>query len=155
MTPPRRAKLVLLVLAVALVGLGVWAWVNAGPLYWWVMTERVYVERVDSEGYRVRGYRGRSRWGDDDRLPLLVLWYVDTGLMANKSVHGEQPRATTWRHDGTVNCQLGHDRARLRGGPTLWSRPPWLWGVTDQTEPSMPAWMKDDALWQAALDAQE
>ena len=30
MTPPRRAKLVLLVLAVALVGLGVWAWLDTG-----------------------------------------------------------------------------------------------------------------------------
>ena len=28
-------------------------------------------------------------------------------------------------------------------------------GATDQTEPTMPAWMKDDAKWQAALDAQE
>ena len=26
---------------------------------------------------------------------------------------------------------------------------PWLWGVTDQTEPSMPEWMKDDEKWQA------
>ena len=33
--------------------------------------------------------------------------------------------------------------------------PPWRWGVTDQTEPTMPAWMKDDAKWQAALDAQK
>ncbi len=35
MTPPRRAKLVLLVLAVALVGLGVFAW---EPVWMWATT---------------------------------------------------------------------------------------------------------------------
>ena len=33
--------------------------------------------------------------------------------------------------------------------------PPWLWNVTDQTAPSMPAWMKDDEQWQRVLDAQD
>ena len=37
----------------------------------------------------------------------------------------------------------------------LKTKSPWLWGVTDQTAPSMPAWMKDDKQWQATLDAQE
>ena len=35
MNSPRRARLVLLVVAVAIVGLGVWAW---EPVYWWAMT---------------------------------------------------------------------------------------------------------------------
>ena len=38
MTSPRRARLVLLVLAAAIVGLGVFAW---EPVYWWVMTTEV------------------------------------------------------------------------------------------------------------------
>ena len=56
---PRRAKLVLLVLAVALVGLGVLA---SEPLYWWVTTERSYCE----DGGR-RGWLIVDR-GDDDIL---------------------------------------------------------------------------------------
>ena len=52
-----------------------------------------------------------------------------------------------WKLDGTVVYQRGADGEKRRA-------PPWLWGVTDQTEPTMPAWMKDDEKWQAALDAQ-
>ena len=40
MTPPRRAKLVLLVLAVAIVGLGVWR----GEAVWmWMSTKRISI----------------------------------------------------------------------------------------------------------------
>ncbi len=35
------------------------------------------------------------------------------------------------------------------------ARPPWLWGVTDQTEPTMPAWMKDDEKWAKAREGQD
>ncbi len=55
---------------------------------------------------------------------------------------------TYWLPDGTVTAQRDREL-----GETL--EPPWLWGVTDQTEPSAPAWILDDAQWQAALDAQE
>ena len=57
MTTPRRAKLVLLVLAVALVGLGVWAW---EPVYWWVVTESHFQESVQGQ---TRGWERRVRWG--------------------------------------------------------------------------------------------
>ncbi len=52
MTPPRRAKLVLLVLAVAIVGLGVW---RGEAVYWWVMTERAYWESPKLEFRHFRG----------------------------------------------------------------------------------------------------
>ena len=55
--------------------------------------------------------------------------------------------------DGSVAEQ--NQAASIDGHPSMHREgPPWLWGVTDQTEPSMPEWMKDDAKWQVALDAQ-
>ena len=41
-------------------------------------------------------------------------------------------RATYWRSDGTVSWQ--------DDGYTATIVPPWLWGVTDQTEPTAPWW---------------
>ena len=48
---------------------------------------------------------------------------------------------------------LGGGLFGLLGGETR-RAPPWWWDVTDQTEPSMPEWMKDDEQWQATLDAE-
>ena len=147
MTPPRRAKLVLLVLAVAFVGLGVLA---SQPVYWWVMTKRQYYE-IFYMGGRERGYQAVWRWG---RQPGVAhgwgrSYNVDSGVLRGESYHenGLLLRETSWFHDGEVIHQL--DEAKSR-----WA-PPWWWGVTDQTEPTMPAWMKDDEKWQAALAAQE
>ena len=69
-------------------------------------------------------------------------------------------RTIQWNLDGSIAWQT------TRGTWPFWqlvflasheftTESPWLWGVTDQTEPTMPEWMKDDAQWQAALDAQE
>ncbi len=59
---------------------------------------------------------------------------------------------TSWNADGTVNRQAFRSADGLEEER---DSPPWLWAVTDQTEPTMPAWMKDDAKWQATLAAQE
>ena len=57
MTPPHRAKLVLLVLAVAIVGLGVWAWMDEGPLWRWTMRKRSYVAVQSYDGMELREFR--------------------------------------------------------------------------------------------------
>ena len=144
MTPPRRAKLVLLVLAVAIVGLGVWA---REPVYWWVMTERVWSEHETDRWVYVRGWERVSRWADDSPNRHRFegkWWYVRNGLLY---YHHDAQRRTTqtfWDINGSVQCQLQ--------GSELRRSPPWLWGVTAQTKPTMPAWMKDDEKWAKALE---
>ena len=57
---------------------------------------------------------------------------------------------TEWSERGKVVRQY-----RQPGGarfPLRQTSPPWLWGVTDQSEPTMPAWMKDDEKWAKALE---
>ena len=146
MTPPRRAKLVLLVLAIAIVGLSMWAW---EPVYWWVMTERVYFHVSTTRGWMLV-----KRGTKDDLFGPCVVYYVDTGFKKRETEFPAR-RVTVWNPDGTVLCQF-------RSGPGLSSRDPierkgsspWWWGVTDQTSPSMPEWMKDDAKWAKALEEQ-
>ena len=155
MTPPRRAKLVLLVLAIALVGLGVW---RGEPVWWWVTTERVYEQRAWASSSPVslrefaRGWYRVRRWGSDRSSEgPAVYWYGATGFRAATVLYKNAGalQYTRWRPDGTVIWQIDGLNSAFRNSS------PWLWGVTDQTSPSIPAWMKDDAKWQAALDAQE
>ncbi len=170
MTPPRRAKLVLLVLAVALVGLGVWAW---EPLWMWVMTKTVLVEHLPSVdrvqtldraekwvSYARRGTYSVERWIGGFHGWYRV-WFTETGKLACEMYfrHHWPVRRTVWWFDGTVA-----EQTRPIGVPNesddsvaleTKTEAPWWWNATDQTEPSMPEWMKDDAKWQAALDAQE
>ncbi len=144
----RRARVVLGVIAVALVGLGVWAW---EPVYWWVMTERVYQEMQFEDGTVLRGWYHVWRWSETLHGPR-VTWYTATGYNAHESLVAGYGRTSHWASDGAVRFQ-SHG---LETGFLVYTEaPPWLWGVTDQTSPTMPEWMKDDAQWQAALDAQE
>ena len=66
-------------------------------------------------------------------------------------------RAEMWTPDGSVLVQsrYAYDENGVRTGVEVASKPPWLWKSVPQTAPTMPAWMKDDAQWQAALDAQD
>ena len=163
----RRARVALGIIALAVIGLGVW---RGEALYWWVMTERVYCDRVLGKKH-LRGYRTPSRWEHRFLHGEVVLWDIDTGFLFSKTTHsaGEQPRATYWNPDGTLRWQVEEENAHTNNFAHLgldgWgylddrkivrTQPPWLWGVTDQTEPTIPAWMKDDTKWQAVLDAQE
>ena len=83
-----------------------------------------------------------------------VIYYVETGFMATDgelNSEGTLVKYTHWNPDGTVVNQdwlpPGELEKQFKEGP------PWWWGVTDQTEPSIPAWMKDDELWATALEA--
>ncbi len=150
----RRAKVALLALTLALLVLGVWAWVNGGPLWEWVMTETVPTHEFPNHlGHVARSVCIRQRWGGE--VLCRICYSTENGLIAicaQKNTSGEWVE-TSWRFDGTVERQL----LQHCGTPLsyeLKTSPPWLLGVTDQTEPTIPAWMKDDAKWQAALDAQ-
>ena len=150
----RRARVVLAVIALAVIGLGVWAW---EPVYWAVMTKREYHESVwlkgtDSE-FRARGWVSVQRWTALVGYGPMVFYYVDSGMVYIRVwSSGDGLRETVWSPDGTVAEQA---QESAHGDVVSRNFPPWLWGVTDQTSPSIPAWMKDDAKWQAALDAQE
>ena len=77
------------------------------------------------------------------------LWYVKSGFKAIEYPAGRKSCGTEWSPDGTVLLQV-YRNAQGRG--QVKSNPPWLWGVTDQTEPTIPEWMKDDELWAKALE---
>ncbi len=156
---PLRARVVLAVIALAVIGLGVWAW---EPVWLWATTKRVF-EESSCGGKKIRGWHTVSRWTGDDLG--FRLFFVENGWLRAEGT-GDDPfeRVTNWNMDGEVVHQayaVDYD-----GG--VWTRsrrivvtsmggkgPPWLWGVSDQTAPTMPAWMKDNAKWQAALDAQD
>ena len=127
-------------LAVALVGLGLWAW---EPLYWCVMTKKVTTEPHITAfwgdhfvGEPIRGFRWTNRW--TDRFVREVGWYGSTGFVALQWF--AHPGWTLWNPNGSIWMQSS-DSSGLRRAP------PWLWGVTDQSEPTIPEWMKDDAKW--------
>ena len=166
----RRAWVIVGLLAVAVLGLGMLAW---KPVYWWAMTDRVYIEKHLVPGGTVRGWMSVRKGTEDDWFGPNVLYYVDAGFKSEEalfrgSVEGRLSRVqyleavtrvTYWNPDGTVSCQFrpGPGMPALRMAPSAnesRAAPPWWWGVTDQTDPMMPAWMKDDEKWQAALDAQ-
>ena len=133
-------------LAVALVGLGVFA---SEPLYWWATTRHEWFANRTFSGDRgARGWRRVQRW-QNRAIVKAELWYVETGFKAAEIQH--IVKATIWHEDGTVRWHFDGDETF----PVETTSPPWLWGVTDQASPTMPAWMKDDEKWQAALDAQE
>ena len=105
-----------------------------------------------SEGYRKEFLYSLS---DGERATLMqveeALRRLDEGSYESDGIH-----ETWWRVDGRVLSQSSIDLLPTGQSVAIIRRssPPWLWGVTDQSTPSMPGWMKDDAKWQAALDAQ-
>ena len=123
------------------------------------MTKRVFFEAFDEgKEHRVRAYCTGRRWGTYPSFRAYhgrrVGWYVETrfkwvdGFFRN----GEQQGVwTAWNPDGTVKGQSRRSPWEVEVNES----PPWWNGATDQTTPSMPAWMKDDEQWQRALDAQD
>ncbi len=155
---PRRATVVLCVITLAVIALGVWAW---EPVYWWVMTERVPIDgstsfkRGDVQVYEnepLRGFRRVRRWSGRPHGPH-EMWFSRTRYQSSRRwfEDGELTRWTSWSMDGAVRSQSWYEDGTRKERHSH----PWLWRITDQTHPTMPEWMTDDALWQAALDAQK
>ena len=46
-------------------------------------------------------------------------------------------RSTTWGLDGSVQTQASNQPGEIK------TSPPWLWNVTDQTEPTDPQWIAE------------
>ena len=153
----RRARVVLAVVALAVVGLVVW---RGEAVYWWVMTKKELHWGVDELEDR-RGWYRVKRWDEGQQHGMGITWNSKSGFMASREYwsHGTPVRFTRWRPwDGTVWVQTLCSQDPTREGMTIEDErhsPPWLWNVTDQTAPSIPAWMKDDEQWQRALDAQD
>ena len=149
----RRAKVALAAVALALVGLGAW---RGEALWRWATTSRVYVERhrpffsffaFSWGGPKMRGWKQGALWPDSG---LGLLWYVDSGFKAEEYfIRDGNVYITRWRPDGSV---LRQDTGIQAGPDQSQETPPWLWGVTDQTEPTMPEWMNDDEQWAKALE---
>ncbi len=156
---PRRARLVLVLVVLGVVGVGV---VVREPVSLWLLTVEVPYETTPNSrevsGQHVRGVKRVTRWGDPGQLHgPKVAWHVETGFLAHEEEHsfGRLIRATFWHPHGKVFFQLPEQPTKQVEPYSANDSPPWLWNVTDQTAPSMPAWMKDDEQWQRALDAQE
>ena len=147
------------------VGMGVFAW---EPLYDLASRTRELIDEAAFEamadhpiggyealaGHPVRGFIVKNRW--TDREVYCVGYYLETGTKAVEGTEGEQ--LTVWAHGGTLVYQMNLRTPRAdRQAQAIEAitSPPWWGNVTDQATPSMPAWMKDDEQWQAALDAQD
>ncbi len=136
----RRARVALGVIALAIIGLGVW---RGEALYWVVMTKRK-LSTNGRDSPPERGWATVTRWSGKV-YGRYVIYYVETGFMATDgelNSEGNLVKYTHWNPDGTVVNQdwlpSGELEMQFKEGP------PWWWGVTDQTEPSIPAWRKDD-----------
>ena len=111
---------------------------------WWLTTKKAFVDLRGQRGYYTVGRWHGQRYGP------MEFWWVKSGFKCVEQLYiesGVLGRHTAWRLDGTVELQNGRDGVR--------KSPPWWWNTTDQTAPSMPAWMKDDEQWQRALDEQD
>ncbi len=107
-----------------------------GPNIWqWATQEREYV-RTGPEDDPYLGYVTKRRWSDTG-IPEgpLELWYAESGLPERRgAISSGIYYCTWWNPDGSMGAQID--------GNIFREEPPWLWGVTDQTEPSAP-WIKD------------
>ena len=116
-----------------LVVVGVLGW---EPLYTWATT-RILPWEGNLRGYEVRGYwrfvRGTS--GPAVQHGPSSLWYVSTGFRFREVYFDNNlyVKGTRWNPDGTVAAQYDKDLGEK-------TSPPWLWGETDQTEPTAPWW---------------
>ena len=140
MASSRRVRIIAIVIALAVVTLCTSLWVNEGPLWRMVMFRKTewppHLYMVDPE--KSRGWFTAKRWTQPP-LPhgQAKVWYVQKGFKAAEYEYenGAIMRVTLWRRDGSVLLQQSPDLGTI-------DSPPWLWGVTDQTEPTAPWWGK-------------
>ena len=99
--------------------------------------------KVNADGEEVRQLRTLNRWTGSlhgwDRA-----WFVASGYLAweVKYQDGRRIQTTDWKPSGAVKRQIQWTKGGRLEFREL-SAPPWLWGVTDQTEPTAPWWGKE------------
>ncbi len=138
----KRSRLVLVVILVAVAALCIPLWVNEGPLWRWVMLERVDVETFSSG----RGWMIARRWTNPQiQYGRKVLWDPKTGFKKLDQYYysGREAYGTGWDQDGKVRRQFHYWFSDSGDKSETPSEPPWLWGVQDQTEPTAPWWGKE------------
>ena len=163
----KRGFLLLTLILLAVAALLVSLWVNQGPLWRWVVLE-THVHHSPRDGNAIRWVTTRSRWSKGKvgcAFRHSVGYYVQTGTKAGELRYDGDENlvlSTRWNFDGSIESQHRNmSLGQVSAGNYIWSggerqrEPPWWNGVTEQTEPSMPEWMKADDQWQAALDAQK
>ena len=141
----KRPRLLLLVIVAAAVVLCLSLWVDEGPLW------RAVCLRKSSSvgwllGHRTQGYFYVKRWRQPPaRHGIELRVYEKNGLTARRKVwvNGAAIRSTEWDVHGHVHRQSWQpwDQSGTRRLPLKRKdSSPWWWGVTDQTEPTMPGW---------------
>ncbi len=76
---PRRARLVLVLVVLGVVGVGVQVW---EPIWWVVMTDKTYDEMTQEGGQPIRGIHYRLK--STGQRVRAVWWYADTGLKSSE-----------------------------------------------------------------------
>ena len=154
---PRRAKVALGVITLAIVGLGAWACIWGWRPLMWLLARRVVTITIEMDGHEARGIVGVNRWtGGAVPLRVQTFYYVENGFKAHESEYwpysGVSLRSTMWRFDGSVASQSrcdddpGHVKEPYLSGLVSDQsniEPPWWWGVKDQTSPSDPQWIAE------------
>ena len=130
----------LVVILVAIAVLCVALWVGEGPLWRWVMLRTVGLTVEEWDGGTIVGWYAVRRWEPGDVAHgKQVFFFRESGLKAHEGVwqRGWPFKFTSWNSDGSVKEQYSLQGRR--------ESPPWLWGVTDQTEPTAPWWEEEKA----------
>ena len=148
----KRPRLLLAVILLAVITLLAALWVNEGPLWRWVMLEKVmiqsparYLPRNSPWTKRVAGFKSINRWTKTEH-GRLVFFDLESGRQVQEQVwsKGSCIRITKWSPRGTLYMQ---SRTRNEFGETIpaetTTSPPWWWGVENQTEPTAPWWGKE------------
>ena len=149
-----RSKVILAGLIFALIGAGFW---RGADVWIWATTKVVYIKNsfrneVDSVTL-LRIHRWIEHGEDDPLIVLECCWRLETGMPSHRTYTYSDLswRRTEWRTNGTVYQQ------RLRSGEVR-GKPPWLWGDSDQSEPTAP-WILEgmtfDAWWDSLPDFQK
>ena len=151
----KKRHLIAAAIVVAVVAVVVLLWVNEGPLWRMVMLKTIILPEYTPkkplwDAHPLRGWATARRWvrPHPERflgtLPELygksVFYFTENGFKAFEEYSGrEEVRTTYWNFNGKVHEQsrFALDEVETRKSP------PWLWGVTDQTEPTAPWWGKE------------
>ena len=82
--------------------------------------------------------RGLSRVVVTENPPHDIWYSSQTGMKVYEIVEfaSGETRSTTWAPDGRIDTQSWE----MIGSQRNKTSPPWLWGATDQTEPTAPWW---------------
>ena len=141
----RRKRLRFLIHTVLLaLGVSAFWW---GPLvyrsvrYWPTVNGVWPASEVDRDG-RVRWVVSvsiRDRF-DEDRVVGSRGYFVDSGFLRHER-ELDPPALTLYAPDGTIESQWVEEKP---------VGPPWRWGKGDQRSPSLPDWLRDEALEELA-----